>query len=74
MVKVPGVTPENKKCMGVVNLIDMYPTLLELCGLPENTENEGRSFANLIRNPDMEWNEPTLSDYGYGGMEIMKMD
>ena len=56
--------------MGVVNLIDMYPTLLDLCGLPENPENEGRSFANLIRNPDMDWSEPTLSDYGYGGHRI----
>ena len=70
MVKVPGVTPNNKKSMGVVNLIDMYPTLLDLCGLPENPENEGRSFADLIRNPDMDWSEPTLTDYGYGGHRI----
>ncbi len=70
MIKVPGVTAKNKKSMGVVNLIDMYPTLLDLCGLPENPENEGRSFANLIRNPDMDWSEPTLSDYGYGGHRI----
>ena len=70
MVKVPGVTPNNKKSMGVVNLIDMYPTLLDLCGLPENPENEGRSFADLIRNPDMDWSEPTLSDYNYGGHRI----
>ena len=70
MVKVPGVTPKRKKCYGIVNLIDMYPTLLELCGLPENSENEGRSFAQLIHNPDMEWNMPTLTDYNYGGHRI----
>ena len=70
MIKAPGVTPDNKKCAGVVNLIDLYPTLLELCDLPENSENEGRSFAELIHNPDMEWNEPTLSDYNYGGHRI----
>lgn len=70
MIRVPGVTPDNKKSMGVVNLIDLYPTLLELCGLPENPENEGRSFAELIHNPDMTWNEPILSDYQYGGHRI----
>ena len=70
MVKVPGVTPKRKKCYGIVNLIDIYPTLLELCGLPENSENEGRSFAQLIHNPDMEWNMPTLTDYNYGGHRI----
>jgi hypothetical protein len=26
MVKVPGVTPNNKQCLGIVKLIDMYPT------------------------------------------------
>ena len=65
MVKVPGVTPENKKCMGVVNLIDMYPTLVELCDLPENPKNDGRSFAELLHNPDMEWNFPTLTTNTY---------
>ena len=70
MVKVPGVTPKNKRCMGVVNLIDMYPTLIDLCGLPANPENDGRSFAKLLHNPDMEWNKPTLTDYGYGGHRI----
>ena len=70
MVKVPGVTPKRKRCDGIVNLIDMYPTLLELCGLPKNSENEGRSFAELIHNPDMEWNTPTLTDYNYGGHRV----
>jgi len=61
MVKVPEVTQENKTCDGVVNLIDMYPTLIDLCGLPPNPLNDGRSFAPLIKNPDMAWNEPTLT-------------
>ncbi len=70
MVKVPGVTKPNQRSYGVVNLIDMYPTLLELCGLPPNPENEGRSFVELLHNPDMEWNEPTLTDWGYGGHRV----
>ena len=48
--------------MGVVNLIDMYPTLIELCDLPKNPVLDGRSFAPLLRNPDMEWNHPTLTN------------
>ena len=62
MVKVPGVTPKNRQCDGVVNLIDMYPTLIELCGLPENPVLDGRSFAPLLGNPDMPWNHPTLTN------------
>jgi len=65
IVRVPGLTPPDFKCDGVVNLLDMYPTLVELCGLPPNAENEGRSFAPLLKNPKMEWNVPTLTTYQY---------
>ena len=51
----------------MVNLIDMYPTLIELCGLPENPVLDGRSFAPLLRNPDMEWNHPTLTNGCFPG-------
>ena len=65
IVRVPGLTPPGFKCEGVVNLLDMYPTLVELCGLPPNVENEGRSFAPLLKNPKMEWNYPTLTTYQF---------
>ena len=65
LVSVPGVTTPDFKCEGVVNLLDMYPTLVELCGLPPNAENEGRSFAPLLKNPSMELNVPTLTTYQY---------
>ncbi len=70
MVKVPGVTKNGQKCQGVVNLIDLYPTLIDLCGLPNNEENDGRSFAELLKNPTQAWNTPTLTDYGFGGHRI----
>lgn len=65
LVRVPGVTPSDFKCDGVVNLLDLYPTLVELCGLPRNAENEGRSFAPLLKNPKMEWIHPTLTTYQF---------
>ena len=64
MVRVPGVN-EGVKSDGVINLVDMYPTLIELCGLSPNPNNDGRSFAKLLENPQMSWNEPTLSTMGY---------
>jgi arylsulfatase A-like enzyme len=70
LVNVPGVTAPNTKCDGVVNLIDMYPTLLDLCGLPPNPNNDGRSFAQLLKNPSMEWNYPTLTTYQFKNHSI----
>jgi arylsulfatase A-like enzyme len=70
MVRVPGMTPADVKCDGVVNLLDMYPTLVELCGLPPNAENEGRSFVPLLKDPKMEWNHPTLTTYQFSNHSL----
>ncbi|MCH1509416.1 MAG: sulfatase [Akkermansiaceae bacterium] len=34
-----------------VSLLDTYPTLLELCGLPKNSGNEGHSLAGILADP-----------------------
>lgn len=70
MIKVPGVTPNKKRCDGVVNLIDLYPTLSELCNIPVNPTNDGRSFAKLVNKPDMKWNQPTLTTWLEGNHRI----
>ncbi|MFT6620363.1 MAG: arylsulfatase A-like enzyme [Limisphaerales bacterium] len=38
----------------------MYPTLVELCGLPKNELIEGRSIVSLIRDPEAKWPYPAL--------------
>ncbi|MEP4077194.1 sulfatase [Haloferula sp.] len=35
-----------------VSLLDTYPTLVDLCGLPKNPENEGVSLASILAEPD----------------------
>lgn len=46
-----------------VNLLDIYPTLLELAGLDSPQELDGRSLVPLLRNPDLPW-RPTVTTYG----------
>lgn len=70
VVRVPGVTRPNSKCNRVVNLIDIYPTLIDLCGLAKNLENEGRSFAPLLNNPGLPWEHPTLTTMGYSNHAV----
>ncbi len=65
IVSVPGVTPSGAVCDRVVNLLDMYPTLIDLCDLPKNPANEGHSFARLLADPSMAWDHPTLTTYKY---------
>ncbi|MBV5342956.1 sulfatase-like hydrolase/transferase, partial [bacterium] len=56
VIKVPGMTKENSRCKVPVNLMDLYPTITELCGLPDNTNNEGESLLPLLINPNSNQN------------------
>ena len=64
IIKVPGMTAPAL-CMRPVNLLDLYPTLAELCGLPVPAHAEGRSIVPLLENPAREWHYPALTTMGY---------
>lgn len=63
---VPGVTEPGAVCHRAVSLVDLYPTLVELCGLPPRSDLEGTSLVPLLRNPEQSWAKPviTASDGG----------
>lgn len=45
----------------VVQLVDLYPTLVELTGLPRPDGLEGRSLAPLLQQPEREWDHPAYT-------------
>ncbi|MFW2385934.1 MAG: sulfatase/phosphatase domain-containing protein, partial [Akkermansiaceae bacterium] len=49
------------KTDAVVSLTDLYPTLVDLCGLPANDKVVGRSLKPLIQNRDADWDHPALT-------------
>jgi len=50
-----------------VQLLDMYPTLAELCGLPRAQGNEGHSLVSLLRNPQANWQHSAFGMTLYQG-------
>ncbi len=52
-----------------VSLLDVYPTLVELCGLPKKSELEGESLAALLRDPAAGRN-PTVSTFLPGNHSV----
>jgi arylsulfatase A-like enzyme len=51
---VPG-RPRNQKTDALVELIDIYPTLSELCRLTSPDYLEGTSFVPLLTSPGQPW-------------------
>ena len=56
----PGVTRAGSVCHRPVNLIDIYPTLIDLCGLRADRQLDGISLTPLLKNPEAVWKRPSV--------------
>ncbi|CAN0470598.1 unnamed protein product, partial [Hapterophycus canaliculatus] len=70
MIRVPnsaspvlqGGTRPGRVCNVPVNLLSLYPTLLELCGLPAKSDNDGSSLVGLLSDPaDAGWKHDSVT-------------
>ncbi|VGO22700.1 sulfatase [Pontiella sulfatireligans] len=61
IIVAPGITTPGSVCERPVSLIDIYPTLAELAGLPEKPELDGQSLVPLLKNTKLEWARPALT-------------
>jgi len=63
---VPGITQPGSTCARPVNLLDIYPTLAALTACkPPTAQLEGHDLSVLMKNPQAEWNEATVTTFGY---------
>jgi uncharacterized sulfatase len=57
-----GVRARGQACRRTVELLDMYPTLIELCGLQGAPANlHGRSVGPLLANARAAWDKPAIT-------------
>lgn len=61
----PNIAREGTVCQQPVSLIDLFPTLIELCGLPnlEQIEGYGRSIVPLLNDPNKPWPYPAITTH-----------
>ncbi|MBX7209277.1 MAG: sulfatase [Verrucomicrobiaceae bacterium] len=60
---VPGVTKPGSVCERTVDFMTIYPTLMDLCGIPAPAHVEGKSIKSLLQNPAAPWEQNAMTTY-----------
>ncbi len=63
LLSVPGMKNPGAKSSALVEMVDIYPTLSELAGLPLPAHLEGVSLKPLLDAPDRPWKSAAFSQY-----------
>jgi len=68
IVRVPGLHSSGKTANGIVETIDIYPTLCDLCNIPIPENQDGKSFVPLLKNPEKTGKEEAYSYWRMHGL------
>ncbi len=68
-VKLSGFRP-GSQCDQPVNLIDLFPTIANIAGLPTSEDLSGKSLLPLVANPTTRWPDHTVTTFGRGNHAI----
>ena len=63
MIQAPGIS--HGRCDAPVNLLDLYPTLIELNSLPPKSGLQGHSLVPLLKDVNATWNRATLTYFNH---------
>ncbi|MDV6030520.1 MAG: sulfatase [Phycisphaera sp. RhM] len=73
IVAGPGVAG-GAVCDAPVGLIDVYPTLAEMCRLPVPDGLDGHSLSGLLKDAASAWSHPAICTFGPGNHSIHSRD
>lgn len=66
IVSVPGQKTAGRRTAALSEFVDIYPSLVDICGLPPAEGVEGTSFRPLLDNPGRPWKRAAFSQYPRG--------
>lgn len=65
LLRAPGMGA-GQRTAALTELVDIYPTLCDLCGLEKPAHLQGASAVPLLKNPDRPWKRAAFSQYPRG--------
>jgi arylsulfatase A-like enzyme len=72
IIKIPGAKANGKRINAPVSLQDIFPTLVDLCGIQIDQKLDGNSLKPLLMDPSAEWNKPVVISHGPGNFAVRK--
>ena len=66
IVVTPDMKMPDKNCSQIVEFVDIYPTLADLCGLPISADLEGMSFRPLLTDINLPWKKTAFTQLQRG--------
>ncbi len=73
-ISLPDHRNGGSECVSPVSLLDLYPTLISLCGLPPVHGLEGLSLMPQLRDPKSKRTIPVVSTWQYRNHAVRSMD
>jgi len=73
MIRYPGLSSPGVPCHGIVETVDLFPTLMELCQLSSPANLDGMSLMPQLGDPSKPTSKPA---YGFwtGGLRTIRTD
>jgi iduronate 2-sulfatase len=66
MIRHPGLKDPGRTSTAVVETVDLFPTLTDLCGIKTPAEMDGKSLRPQLENPDSPSAKPARGYWGGG--------
>lgn len=70
VIAAPKAKGNGQSCFRMVESLDIYRTIAELCGLPLPAGVEGKSLVPLLNDPRAKWERPAYSVWSEDGMPL----
>lgn len=67
---VPGLTKPGSICERTVDFMSIYPTLMDVCGLPRPAHLEGPSIKPLLADATAAWDQPAMTTYKFNNHAV----
>jgi len=67
---LPAGTPAGVRSERTVSLMDLFPTLVALSGVPDKPGLDGHNLIPLLTDPDAPWEYPAITTYDVGEFSI----